>query len=311
MGQSSMYASDLQSAVTDSFHLINTVRVATEHLTRDVQKVIDAGADDKVLEALYAMPTFATGQNLRAFATRTSEQHARELASLWLFTVIGHYEVWADELPVPNSGDGCQFPTLGSSAYSTQRPGFGDVFAPLAESPLMTAAFGSSLTTDVRSLGPRIDDALALYRLYKECRNSLAHSGGKASDRVERWSSEAASRASDLHVDGYGIRVQLPSFTRGQAVELGIEQVRCLVSLLFRIAQTVDGSILLSTYGESDFIERWQRVHGIQPIQVQHQKLKRPLWLTSRCQEAGVPTPNNPMDVTQLLLDARLVRALR
>jgi hypothetical protein len=306
-----MYSAGFQAAVTESFHLINTVRVATEHLTRDVRKVVNAGADDKVLEALYAMPTFATGQNLRAFTSRSSEDHERELANLWLFTVIGQFEVWADELPVSDSSDGCQFPSRGSSQLSTRRCGFNDVFGSLPPSAQMAAAFGPSVATDLRNLGPRVDDALALYRLYKECRNSLAHAGGKASQRVEDWGAEVASRAGDLHVDRHGTLLQPPSFTAGQSVKLSIEQVRCLVSVLFRIAQTVESAILLSEIGEAEFIQRWQSAHGSQPLKVESNKLKRSMWLLARCQEAGVATPSDPLDVGQLLVAARLVKVLR
>ncbi len=306
-----MYSAGLQAAVTESFHLINTVRVATEHLTRDVRKVVNAGADDKVLEALYKMPIFATGQNLRAFTSRSSEDHERELASLWLFTVIGQFEVWADELPIPDSSDGCQFPSRGSSQLSVQRRGFHDVFGSLPPSAKMGAAFGASVARDPRNLGPRIDDALALYRLYKECRNSLAHAGGKASQRVERWGAEVASRAGDLHVDHHGALLQPPSFAVGDSVKLSVEQVRCLVAVLFRIAETVESAILLSEIGEADFIQRWQSTHGPKPLKVESKKLRRSMWLLARCQEAGVATPSDPRDVGHLLVEAHLVRVLR
>ena len=76
-----LLSSGFQTGITESFHLINTVRTSTSILTTEVRKVVRAGADDRVLEALYPLPTGASGQNLRAFSNQTSTQHEYSLAA--------------------------------------------------------------------------------------------------------------------------------------------------------------------------------------------------------------------------------------
>jgi hypothetical protein len=72
------------------------VRVATAVLTGEVRRVVNAGADDKVLEGLYTMPEKTTGQNLRAFSAQTTSQHEHSIAALWRFSTIG---LWAEPVP--------------------------------------------------------------------------------------------------------------------------------------------------------------------------------------------------------------------
>ena len=304
-----LFTPDLQAGITDTFHLINTIRVSTNRLVQDVRNVVAAGATDKVIEALYEMPSSAGGQNLRAFSAQTSAQHEAALANLWLFIVIGHYEVWADDLPVPNSDTGCQFPTRGFTSLST-KPGIGDVFDLLPLSRDMSQAYGTSLDSEQRLLGTRTNDAMTIYRLYKECRNSLAHSGGRASERVENWSNETAARAVDLHVDRDGNQIPLPYFRENDRMTISITQVRCLVSILFRLAVTIDAKILLSTIGASEITARWHAQFGVSRVNVEPRKLRSIRWLTARLQEAHIPIPNNPQSLIDYLVSQALVREL-
>jgi hypothetical protein len=305
-----LFSPDLQAGITDTFHLINTVRVSTNHLVRDVRKVVAAGANDNVLEALYEMPRFATGQNLRAFTAQTSEQHEAALANLWLFTVIGHYEIWADDLPVPDSGTGCQFPTRSYTPLSSKNPGIGDVFYSLSPSDEMLQAYSTSLDSDGRLLGTRADDAMTLYRLYKECRNGLAHTGGRASERVENWGREAAAKAIDLHVDRDGNQIPLPRFRENDQMAISITQVRCLVAILFRLASTIDAKILLSIIGADEITARWQAQFGATRVNVEKRKLRGVNWLTARLQEAHIPVTSDPRSLTPFLVSRGLIREL-
>lgn len=302
-------SADFHDGVTDSFHLINTVRVSTGLLTENVRKVVNAGADDSVLEALYEMPVGASGQNLRAFAAQTSQDHEFSIAALWLFTVVGRYEVWADGLPIANGGRGCQFPSQGHSAASPG-VGYAEAFAGLTSFPMLQNAYGASAAADARHLGGRVDDALMIYRLYKECRNSLAHAGGRASELVERWGVEVSAGAQDLHVDGSGLHLPLPPFRQGDTVKLTFAHLRCLVSVLLRIVFTVDSTLLMSYPGHLEFVTRWQTAYGNTPVKVVRRKLRGTNWIRAQLQSISIPVPDNPIDVLPYLTASALVQEL-
>jgi hypothetical protein len=153
-------------------------------------------------------------------------------------------------------------------------------------------------------------DAMIIYRLYKECRNSLAHSGGRASERDENWGNEAAARAADLHVDRDGRQIQLPYFRENDRIEISIEQVRCLVAILFRLAATIDAKILLSAIGASEITARWRGRFGMVRVNVIPAKLRGIRWLTERFQEARIPIPDDPRDLIVYLKSQVLIREL-
>jgi hypothetical protein len=303
-----LLSSGFQTGITESFHLINTVRTSTSILTAEVRKVVRAEATDRVLEALYPLPPGASGQNLRAFSNQTSTHHDHSLAALWLFTVIGLYEVWAAELPIAGSEANCQFPSRGYNAIST-KAGVGAVLSALQPSPSFTTVYGATVATDSRMIDhARLDDALAVYRLFKECRNSLAHAGGVASDRLEQWSIDVRARGADLLVDAQGARVQAPQFAKGDVASIGFDQMRAFVFLLLRVAFTIDAAVLISTIGETEFLLRWTDKYGKDAIRVSRKKLNRGSWVNARLADIAVPTPPIQTDITAYLISNNMVR---
>ena len=300
-----MWADDFQSSIEESFHLFNTLRVSSEHLAREVRKMVAAGADDKVIEALYEMAPYSSGQNLRRFSAISHEERESKMAALWLSLVISSYEVWADDLPVEDSGRGCQFPTAGTVGDSVR--GFGDVFAEAPVSARMNNIFGSDLAAHARNLGVRVDDALAIYRFYKECRNSLVHSGGRANGRVELWGARARQFAGNLHVDASGGSVPIPQFVAGEPVLLRVEEVRCFASVLLRIAYTVAARLSVTEFGFQQLKVRWQEFHGSASVRVEKRKFERVKWLENTCHAAKVPWPTNAADFGILLQNEKLV----
>jgi hypothetical protein len=306
----SLFSSGFQAGLTASFNLINTVRTSTSTLTTEVRKVVRAGADDRVLEALYSLPPGASGQNLRAFANQTNEQHEAALAGLWLFTVVGLYEVWSAELPVASSEVNCQFPTKGYNSIS-KKAGVGGLVGSLDSSPILFKIYGSTLSADPRTLDlGRLDDALAVYRLFKECRNSLAHEGGAATKRVEQWGTDVQARAADLIVDVQGSPVGAPQFTEGAPVQITFGQMRAFVSLLLRIVFTIDSAVLVSLIGEAEISRRWSKQFGSHPVGVTQKKLSRGAWIQARFAEIEVPVPASQSDLVKHLLSCSHIRLL-
>lgn len=305
-----LFASDLHRGITESFHVINTLRVSTAVLTGVVQKEVGAGATDRVLEALHSVPDGVSGQNLRAFTSKPAHERDSLLAEIWLFNIFGRYEAWTDSLPLETSDRGCHFPSRGSGANSGSA-GFNETFDGLTTVHSLSTAFASSIVHDYRYLGSRIDDALIVYRLFKECRNSLTHSGGRAGERVEQWGVSASTCAADLYVGHGGILADLPILTKGDRVVLNLEQVRAFVALLTRIAFTIDTILLTSSIGHSEILYRWQKNLGSRPIPVRMATLRRGAWIGSRLQPLDIPVPDQSSDLIPYLEESGLIKVIQ
>ena len=273
-------------AITESFHLINTTRAGLDLLAEQVKRVVDAGAHDGVIEALYAMPDGATGQNLRAHALRTQEERDRDLAEMWLMTVFARYESWAESLEVEynisNSKRGCQFPVQTSGG-----PGYIEVFSILQPSQLMEDIYGDSVRAD-RFWIPSDADAqhvLRIYRYYKEIRNSLVHSDGKANQQLAVASSEAYQSLAGLQLNQALRPGSVSILAVGDPIEINLRLVRDVIGLLHRLVFTIDARILTSIIGFDEFARRWQATYGASPVDVPPRKLSRANWYSSRISE--------------------------
>ncbi|MCD2191564.1 hypothetical protein [Actinomycetospora soli] len=302
-----MYTREFHDGITETFHYTNTIRAASSALAADVARLISAGANDAVLEAFYGVPG-GHGQNLRVFAKMSAEDQEAAAAENWLFSVVGRYEVWADSLPVAKSSRGAQFPSSGSSSHATG-VGFAEVFPVLTASPEMISTYYASVQADHRVLaGDRVDDALSLYRLFKECRNAAAHAGGVTDGPVSNWSTLARERAGDLFVDASGDVVPIPELDPGDQIRLSLRQVRAFVALTMRIAYTIDSIVTMSAVGLTTVVERWRRVHGERPLFVSERVLRRGQWLRARLTAASIAVPDDPADALALLRGEDLLR---
>lgn len=269
-------------AITESYHLVNTARAGLDLLAEQVRRIVDAGATDDVIEALYTMPNGATGQNLRAHALRTPEEKERDLAEMWLMTVFARYESWAesltDEYHISNSKRGCQFP----EQTSRDRPGYIEVFSVLQPSQLMEDIYGDTIRAD-RFWIPSDTDAqhaLRIYRYYKEIRNSLVHSNGKVDEHLAIVSNEAYNSMAALQLSQPLRSGSVSILSIGDPIEINFQLVRNVIDLLHRLVFTIDARILTSTTGLDEFIRRWREKYGLKPVHVLPQKLTRPSWFS-------------------------------
>jgi hypothetical protein len=298
---------DFHEGVTETFHFVNTLRVAMEQLSVDVRKIVSAGADDRVLAALYSPPSGATGQNIRQFASKTNEEQSAELARVWLFTAIAHYEVWAEQLPVPHGARGAQFPSksytprFNSSGYL----GYSDSFSDLVSDSELSGAYAATFAASGMHLSSRVEDALVLYRFYKEIRNSLTHQGGVPKQRLVDISQDAIANSSDLHAHVSGDAITLPLVQLGSPLVLTLEQVRCFVNLLLRLVYTLDSQIMVTQFGRQEIISRLQSRIGTKRLNIRERKMER--WIPSEFSAVSLPWPENPLDILPFLQLADVV----
>lgn len=304
---------EFEAKVPETFNFINTIRVAIDHIADQAQRLIVAGANDRVLEGFFGSLSGGTGQNIRQFTSMSASDREFALAETWLFGVIGHYEVWSDSLPWTKERGG-QFPSSRSTQYSSKpdyKGGFGESFATLTPSPQMTSVYSTSVATDPDILSRSdIDAALLLYRFYKECRNSLAHRGGKASPLVADVGAEAQAVSSHLNIGINHTAKPIPTFVSGDPVRLGLSDVRVLVSLLLRIVKTIDAIILQTTTGETQWQAEWERQYGSSSLSVRARKLHNIKWLHAALTKASLPIPKDGVACVSYLLATNKVREI-
>lgn len=280
-------------AVTESFHLINTSRAGLELLAGQVDRVVKAGADDRIIEALFPMPDGTTGQNLRAQTLRDQAAKDRDLAEMWLFVVFARYETWAESLETEHGIVGAS--RASQFSYSSGgTPGYSGVFSVLASDPVMGGIYSQAVAADnlVFSSTTVVDAALQVYRFYKEVRNSLVHSSARANDRLASASLAAQPAIATLQSSSTFRTGHVPVMAPGDVVSVDLPLVRDAVALLRRLVFTIDSRVMLSPIGRADFESRWQARYGADPLRVSLNKLKRPAWYNAHVSHAlSMPAP--------------------
>jgi hypothetical protein len=280
-------------AITESFHLINTSRAGLELLTGQVDRVVKAGADDRVIEALFPMPDGTTGQNLRAHTLRAQSAKDRELAEMWLFAVVARYETWGELI---ESEHGLVGATRASQFADAQgnAPGYGEIFGTLGTDPDMAGMYSQAVGANNLFLSTTsiAKSALQVFRYYKEVRNSLAHSDARANQRLATASGTAQSALNSLKLTSSFRSNPVPVLAVGDPVLVDFAVVRDVVALLRRLVFTIDARVLLSPVGRVEFENRWKAVHGQQPVKVSFNKLKRSAWYSAFISHAlAMPSP--------------------
>lgn len=286
-------SSEFLRAVTEYFHLVNTSRTAQVVLVGEIQEIIEAGEDDRVISARFPLVDGATGQNLRAYALRESSENDRYFAEMWLFAVFSRYEAWAESLEVdcglPGGSRGCQFPS------SSNAPNFHTVFEALAESQYMVRIFGSTSESCSRFVGSalEIDTTLLAYRCFKEMRNCLIHAGGGASERLlQAWGKLHDVLGDAARAEYFPSSLDLSKLTVGEPIIVTFGLVRDAIEILQRLVVSLDRLYMLSELGEINFKQRWRAIYGSAPMPVNARKADAPDWLKNRVTERiGVPLP--------------------
>ncbi|MCC4907753.1 hypothetical protein [Microbacterium sp. cx-59] len=280
-------------AITDSFHLVNTSRAGLELLSGQVSRVVTAGADDRVIEALFPMPDGTTGQNLRAHTLRDQAAKDRDLAEMWLFVAFARYETWAESLEVEYGIAGAS--RASQFAYAHQgAPGYGDVFPTMSIDRTMDAIYSQAVSADNLYLSstPIVEAALQLFRFYKEVRNSFVHSNARANVRLATASVNAQAALVTLQGATTLRTGAVPILTVGDPVSVSLALVRDVIALLRRLVFTIDAHLLLSPIGVAEFERRWIQKYGSNPVNVSLSKLKRPAWFNAHVSHAlAMPSP--------------------
>lgn len=284
-------------SLTGYFHLVNTSRTALQVLTDQVRRIVDAGADDAVISALFPLAEKTTGQNLRAYTLEDESAKDTNLAEMWLFAIFARYEAWAGVIEkkygIEKAARGCQFPgPTGNGDYQS-------VFGSLVESESLAAAFGTVRnTSEYFKSDESTVEALHIYRYYKEVRNSLIHSGGETLERVANAAVRAAQASETLKSNGDEVvQISALEITEEGFSNISFEFVRDVIWLVQKLAATIDLKILLSEAGSGILVDRWKSVHGAAPMKLtQRKRTSRTWYLHQVSKDISLPRPPGTND---------------
>jgi len=215
--------------------------------------------------------------NLRpGFLARSWEQDQRELAHTFLVNLIALFEGWTVDVVSkfphvahPESiRTQLQFPSRGN--YGRRFDGISEAMAKLSVRPskLMRTSFYPTLAGQPKYSGNHLDELLAVFRYFKEIRNSRIHSGGICHPELEKSSQAIAP----LTARSLGIRSlpQLPAYRTGDATHLKFEEVLFVCDLVLRVVATIDAELSLTQEGEEDLASRWSEAHPRPILQFLH-----------------------------------------
>lgn len=270
------------------------------------------GGDPSVdeLQARFVEGSGIHGANLhRACLERTWDQQRSDLAFVTLVNLFAVYESWTGEL----------FAEIGASASATFDPkkalqfpsstkngkqrGIGPELAHLtsAKSPAMLSDVHPCLASRAGVHPRHVEEMLVIYRYFKECRNSLMHVGGRASQ-------QAVDASTAIGGVG-GLPFPIPkhgSLVLEQPVVLDLYGVVGFSDVLRRLVLTLDAELTSTTVAERMLVDRWRKECGV--VQCSSQTKKRHAAIRRHLKKVGLPPLPNVAGIEGALKTAGLLR---
>ena len=150
----------------------------------------------------------------------------------------------------------------------------------------------------------KLNNLLFAYRYFKECRNCLMHSGGKASQRlVDAGIKYDSLSASDLNMEH---KPDFILFSLNDPVQLKIEGVVGFTDIILQIITSCDAEILCCKESENVFIKRVKAFVGLTPKKINSQPKDKIKSLRSIIQQSAFARPNQ-LDELELLMKSNNV----
>ena len=195
---------------------------------------------------------------------------------------------------------GLQFPT---TAVGGVRPTIHRALAKGSSAP-MQGSFSQPLSKQYRYTDSHLDDLLFCFRYFKEARNSLAHGGGMASQRLVDAASDYSARTGQLGMTHAPACLPL---ALGDRVQLTLRQVSGLGEAILRMMTTIDAHLAVSVYAERALLEAWKRQHGPAKHFLSADESKRSAHVANSVARLGFPKPLASDHIPQLLKQKNLV----
>lgn len=270
------------------------------------------GGDPSVdeLQARFVEGSGIHGANLhRACLERTWDQQRSDLAFVTLVNLFAVYESWTGEIFAEIGASATaafdpkkalQFP---SSTKNSKQRGIGPELAHLtsAKSPAMLSDVLPCLASRAGVHPRHVEEMLVIYRYFKECRNSLMHVGGRASQ-------QAVDASTAIGGVG-GLPFPIPKHSPlvlDQPVVLDLYGVVGFSDVLRRLVLTLDAELTSTTVAERMLVDRWRKECGV--IQGSSQIKKRHAAIRRHLKKVGLPPLPNVAGVEGALKTAGLLR---
>lgn len=287
--------------VTKLFDFLWPTTVALWNLRWQVQGFLQAvpSASEEALAARFASESGVHGAALRrTCVTSTWAGQQEQFASFLLGSLCATFEAWCDDIarPFNVNGKALQFP----SDPADPNRGIGPALAKMRAftSSSLQGAFRPALIKSPAYALPQLENLLRCYRYFKEVRNALMHSGGRATARTSEAYLLFAPVATPIAL---GLK-EVPEHTPvsvGAKVKLSLRGVVGLSDALRRIMLTVDAELTETTAAEDEMKARSAAVRRRHLPADPARRRKAIVKLLAG--EFGFPRPSDPDVVGQFL----------
>lgn len=197
--------------------------------------------------------------------------HEQEFSKWLLFEACTLYEGWCEKVcrdifpsrTHESFSKALQFPSgrakgkeVGLSAVITA--------ANANKSNLMDAEFFPNLKKSKLNCWADIDSHLVAYRYFKECRNSLIHSDGIATQDVIDWHGKLVAEQTKKPLP-FRHAFCLPTQTLGAKIDLNLKDCILFATLVRRLICTLDASLSVASTSEKLLENRLKNLIGVHP----------------------------------------------
>ena len=240
----------------------------------------------------------------------TWEQVQANVGRMFLFELCSMFEGWLEEVvniamsggkhtkqTIENVIKGLQFPT-DLAATKGFRPNLS--IATAHKSAFIKQEISPSVRSHRKNSWVMIEDLLSAYRYFKECRNSLIHHNGSASQKV--IAQYNVIRQIPFNQLGLSGNLELPTPTLNSEVKLSLRDIVALSGMIHRITITLDAALSEAEGCELDLLNRIR-------MYIQRRKnksipagAKRLRAIEAVVRGAGIPTPANLVALEGLLV---------
>jgi hypothetical protein len=256
-------------------------------------------ASDRELLNRFTMGSNIHGANLKhACVNLTWEEQQKKFAKFLLVNIISLYESYLSlviqelDLSLSNKKKkdikaNLQFPTSENEGVWNA---IKDITTP--ESDLMKIGFYPILLKNKRNYKSNLDNLMICYRYFKECRNSFAHAGSIADDKVLDAYSNFNVIATKVNLGVSEVPEYFP-VVAGQPVHISLRGVVGLCDIILKIIVTLDAEFSRSKYTEIVFKKYWNEINGRKYTLKTSDKNKRERQIEKLINKLGLPTPES------------------
>lgn len=249
----------------------------------------------------------------RACVLHSWEKQQSGFAQFVLTNAFAVYETWAEEVLVeigekPEKSKKLQFYDLPRKDKEPPKPGLQAYVKSLcsSESATLKAAYYPALVADKKYAYAKVENLLRCYRYFKEGRNCLVHSGGKASkEAVEAYNGfHNYTKASDL---GSGEDIGIEPYILNKPIRFTVRSAVALCDIVLRLMISVDAELSRSAKAEKSFEARL-RVSARGRDVLSGDRSKRKGQISGICRSAQLAPPRDADAIYQFMKARRIIK---